>query len=239
MSDQQRKIYQTDAVRYEALISREDYQRNIPRALDEIINADGLDILDLGAGTGRLTLLLAPRAKTIRAFDVSGEMLRVCRARLIASGLSNWQVDGADHRRLPITDHSADLVVSGWSVSYLAVWNQELNTSELYVWLNEMKRVLRKGGTIILFESLGTGNESPIRLEHVESTYQWLDANGFQNKWIRTDYRFESLDEAVDLAGFFFGEELANQVREKRSPERVEGRSLILPECTGVWWRGM
>ena len=55
---------------------------------------------------------------------------------------------------------------------------------------------------IILFESLGTGNESPIRLEHVESTYQWLDANGFQNKWIRTDYQFESLDEAVDLAGF-------------------------------------
>ncbi|MFN8404941.1 MAG: hypothetical protein U0V48_15500 [Anaerolineales bacterium] len=43
-----------------------------------------------------------------------------------------------------------------------------------------MKRVLRKDGTIILFESLGTGNESPIQLEHVESTYRWLDANGFQ-----------------------------------------------------------
>lgn len=229
MSDQQRKIYQSEGDRYEALISREDYQGNIPRAIDEIINVDGLDALDLGAGTGRLTLLLAPRLKSICAFDTSAEMLRVCRERLMASGLSNWQVDVADHRQLPVQDHSVDLVVSGWSVSYLAVWNQENGGAELEKWLTEMKRVLRKDGTIILFESLGTGNEKPIRLEQVESTYQWLDANGFENKWIRTDYRFESVEEAADLAGFFFGEEMTAQV--------IDKQSTILPECTGVWWR--
>jgi len=231
MSDQQRKIYQSEGERYEALVSREDYQGNIPRAIDEIINVDGLDIIDLGAGTGRLTLILALRAKSIQAFDVSAEMLRVCRQRLIVSGLSNWQVDVADHRHLPVEGHSVDLVVSGWSVSYLAVWNPEQPNQELDKWLIEMRRVLRKDGVIILFESLGTGNEAPIRLEHVESTYQWLDDNGFQDKWIRTDYQFESLDEAVDLAGFFFGEEMADRVRERRM--------VILPECTGVWWRKM
>ena len=229
MSDQQREIYQSQGERYEALVSREDYEGNIPRAIGEIIDVDGLDIIDLGAGTGRLTLILAPRAKSIRAFDVSSEMLRVCRQRLIASGLSNWQVNVADHRDLPVIDHSVDLVVSGWSVSYLAVWNPEQPNQELDKWLVEMRRVLRKDGVIIVFESLGTGNESPIRLEHVELTYQWLDDNGFQNKWIRTDYQFESLEEAVDLAGFFFGAEMADRVREKRL--------VILPECTGVWWR--
>jgi ubiquinone/menaquinone biosynthesis C-methylase UbiE len=229
MSEQQRKIYRSEGDRYEALIAREDYQRNIPHAIDEIINVDGLQVFDLGAGTGRLTLLLAPRVKAIRAFDVSAEMLRVCRQRLVASGLSNWQVDVADHRQLPVEDHSADLVVSGWSVSYLAVWNQENGTSELDKWLIEMKRVLRKDGTIILFESLGTGNETPIRLEHVESTYQWLENNGFENKWIRTDYQFESVDEAAELAGFFFGEDMTAQV--------LERQNSILPECTGVWWR--
>lgn len=231
MSDQQRKIYQSEGDRYEALISREDYHGNIPRAIDEIINVDGLDVIDLGAGTGRLTLLLAPRSKSIRAFDVSAEMLRVCRERLVASGLSNWQVDVADHRQLPITNSSSDLVVSGWSVSYLAVWSQENGRAELDKWLIEMQRVLRSHGMIILFESLGTGNEEPVRLEHVESTYQWLDANGFQNKWIRTDYQFESVDEAADLAGFFFGTEMAARI--------LERRSAILPECTGVWWRSV
>ena len=229
MSDaQQRKIYQTDGDCYEALIAREDYQGNILRAIEEIINPDGLDILDLGAGTGRLTLLLASRAKSIRAFDVSSEMLRVCRERLVASGLSNWQVEIADHRKLPITNYSSDLAVSGWSVSYLAVWNQENGNRELDNWLVEMKRVLRKDRTIILFESLGTGNENPIRLEHVESAYQWLDANGFQSKWIRTDYKFESLEEAEELSRFFFGDDLGEKVR--------QNEWIVLPECTGVWW---
>jgi ubiquinone/menaquinone biosynthesis C-methylase UbiE len=229
MADQQRKIYQSDGDRYEALISREDYQGNIPPAIDEIINVDGLDVLDLGAGTGRLTLMLAPRAKSIRAFDASEEMLRVCRERLEASGPSNWQVDVADHRQLPVDDHSADLVVSGWSVSYLSVWNQENGDAELDKWLIEMRRVLRKDGTIILFESLGTGNEAPIRLEHVEPTYQWLDKNGFQNKWIRTDYKFESIEEAEELSRFFFGDELGDKV--------LKNNWIVLPECTGVWWK--
>src|SRR3989337_4595935 len=162
MSDQQRKIYQSDADRYDALVSREDYQGNIRRALEEIVSPDDLDVLDLGAGTGRLTLILAPRAKSIRAFDSSAEMLRVCRERLIASGLSNWQVDVADHRNLPVEDHSVDVVVSGWSVSYLAVWNPEQANQELDKWLLEMRRVLRKDGMIILFEPLGTGLDSPM-----------------------------------------------------------------------------
>ncbi len=63
----------------------------------------------------------------------------------MASGLSNWQVDVADHRQLPVEDHSVDLVVSGWSVSYLAVWNPENGGTELDTWLTEMKRVLREG----------------------------------------------------------------------------------------------
>ena len=229
MSDQQRKIYQNDGDRYEALISREDYQGNIPRAIDEIINVEGLNVLDLGAGTGRLTLMLVPRVKSIHAFDASEEMLRVCRERLVASGLSNWQVDVADHRQLPVEDHSADLVVSGWSVAYLAVWHPDSWRDELVKWLKEMKRVLNGDGTIILFESLGTGNESPIKLEHLKDYYPWLDEAGFQSKWIRTDYKFESLEEAEELARFFFGDELGDKV--------LKNKLIVLPECTGVWWK--
>lgn len=229
MSDQQKRIYQTEGDRYEALVSREDYLGHIPRALDEIIHADGLETLDLGAGTGRLTLMLAPRVRSIGALDVSAEMLHVCRDRLAAGGLSNGWVAVADHRRVPVPDCSTDLVVSGWSVSYLAVWSPEKGVSELDVWLEEMGRVLKPGGTVILFESLGTGNETPLRLEHMESTYAWLDVRGFQNKWIRTDYKFSSVEEAADLSGFFFGEEMAARVREQAM--------IVLPECTGVWWK--
>ena len=229
MSEHQRKIYRSEADRYQALVAREDYQENIQRAIDEILRPDGLDVFDLGAGTGRLTLMLAPRARSIRAFDVSAEMLRVCRDRLVNTRLSNWQVSVADHRQLPVRDRSADLVVSGWSVAYLAVWHPDTWRAELDTWLHEMERVLRPHGNIILFESLGTGNETPVQLDHLKDYYPWLDQAGFQNKWIRTDYKFDSVEEAAELAGFFFGEEMAEQIRSQGS--------TILPECTGVWWK--
>jgi ubiquinone/menaquinone biosynthesis C-methylase UbiE len=227
----QEEIYQTEGDKYEALIAREDYQGNILKSLLEITPLENRAIYDLGAGTGRLACQLAPLVKSVRAFDISEEMLRVCRQKLSASGLTNWQVDVADHRQLPVEDSSADLVVSGWSVAYLAVWNPETWRTELDKWTTEMKRVLKPGGKIVLFESLGTGNESPVELEHLKEYYLWLGEAGFQHKWIRTDYQFESLDEAEYLSRFFFGDELGNRVR--------ENNWQVLPECTGVWWREM
>lgn len=224
----QEEIYKTEGDKYEALIAREDYQGNILKTLREITTLEDRLILDLGAGTGRLACMLAPHVRHVRAFDVSEEMLRVCKQKFTASGLSNWQVDLADHRKLPIPDQTADLVVSGWSVSYLAVWNPDTWREELENWMAEMKRVLKPGSFIVLYESLGTGNESPIRLEHLKDFYPWLDEKGFQNKWIRTDYKFESLAEAEELSRFFFGDELGNKV--------VQNNWTILPECTGVWW---
>lgn len=230
MTDPQRIIYQTDADRYEALIAREDHQGNILRTLRQIVpDLASRFTLDLGAGTGRLARLLAPHVTYVRAFDESKEMLRVCRDRLAASGLSNWSVDVADHRHLPVADAFADLAVSGWSVSYLASWGNEKWRANLEEWLAEMKRVLRPGSFIVLFESLGTGHESPYRLPHLENFYPWLDEVGFQNTWIRTDYKFESLEEAEYLARFFFGDEMGDNV--------LKNNWVILPECTGVWWK--
>lgn len=224
----QEEIYKTEGDKYEALIAREDYQGNILKALTEITDLQNRLILDLGAGTGRLTCLLAPHVDSIHAFDISEEMLRVCREKLSKTNLTNWKIDVADHRQLPVEDNSANLVLSGWSVSYLAIWNKETWRSELEKWLDEMKRVLTPNSFIILFESLGTGNESPIKLEHLKDFYTWLDEVGFQNKIIRTDYKFESLQEAEELSRFFFGDELGDKV--------VKNNWVILPECTGVWW---
>jgi ubiquinone/menaquinone biosynthesis C-methylase UbiE len=224
----QKEIYQSDGDRYEALISREDHQGNILKAIREIMDLDGKVVFDTGAGTGRLACMLAPFVSKIRAFDVSEEMLRVCRDKFQAVGSSNWQVEVADHRKLPVEDRSADAVVSGWSVSYLAVWNPESWMAELATWLIEMKRVIKPGGHVILFESLGTGHESPFNLSQLSNFYPWLDETGFQNKWIRTDYQFTSLEEAEYLSRFFFGDEMGDRVK--------ENNWVILPECTGVWW---
>ena len=122
----------------------------------------------------------------------------------------------------------ADLVLSGWSVCYLAIHSPEGWQEALRRAMSEMRRVLRPGGTIVLLETLGTGYERPHRLESLSDYYAFLEAEGFGSTWIRTDYRFESLAEAEELTRFFFGDELATQV--------VEREWVILPECTGIWW---
>ncbi len=225
----EKEVYQQHADRYEALVSREDYQGNILREIRKIAPLSGKDVIDLGAGTGRLACLLAPYVRSMYAFDLSAHMLAEARTKLRADGPSNWQVTVADHRFVPLSNASVDLVVSGWSVSYLAVWYPANGREELDGWLGEMKRILRPDGRVILFESLGTGSDRPQQLPHLQATYHWLEENGFSNSWIRTDYHFETIEQAVDLAGFFFGEELAGRVREEHL--------TVLPECTGVWWR--
>lgn len=224
----EKEVYARHVREYEALVSREDYQGNILKAIQEIVGLNGLEVLDLGSGTGRLASLLIPYTGTLLALDLSPHMLGIARDKLRQSNFNNWLTAAADHRSLPLENHSADLIVSGWSVSYLTVWYPDHWRDEADAWLTEACRVLRKGGTIILFESLGTGNGSPQPLEHLENFYHWLDARGFSNKWIRTDYKFETPGIGSEIAGFFFGEEMKERI--------LNEQITILPECTGIWW---
>ncbi len=223
------EVYRQHAEQYERLIQREDYQHHILRAVKQICPLKGLEVIDLGAGTGRLTRLLAPQVGKIKAYDTSAHMLSKAQASLHAMNVTNWQVAVADHRQVPVPDASADLVISGWSFCYLAVWGGESWREELEKGYREIQRLLRPGGFVILLETLGTGQESPNPPPSLNGYFAWLTEKGFQSTWIRTDYRFDSLDEAVELSKFFFGDKLGRQT--------AKNKWLILPECTGVWWQ--
>jgi len=224
------EIYRQQAEAYEALVSREDYQGHILPALESLTALRGRAVVDLGAGTGRLACLLAPLAASVYAFDLNRAMLAVAAARLRRSGLAHWTAAVADHRALPLPDGSADLLVSGWSVSYLAVWNPDDWQAQLERGLAEMRRLLRPGGSLILLETLGTGFTRPSPPAHMHAFLAYLEAHGFRRTWIRTDYRFEDRRQAEELTRFFFGEELLPKLE-----ERPEG--VCLPECTGLWSR--
>ncbi|HRZ13447.1 MAG TPA: class I SAM-dependent methyltransferase [Kiritimatiellia bacterium] len=221
------EIYRCRAGEYEELVSREDHEGNLLSSLEKIIPFRGMDVVDFGAGTGRVTCLLAPLAKSIRAYDLSPAMLEVAAARLRKMGLGNWSVAAADSRRVPAEDASADVAIAGWSLCYIATGNPE---PELRRALAEMERVLRPGGRVILIETLGTGFTTPHPPDPLAAYFSFLNTEGFQRAWIRTDYRFRDRAEGVQLARFFFGDETAAEIVESE-------RGVILPECTGLWWR--
>lgn len=228
MKDHYAEIYAHHADKYEQLISREDYTGNLLTALRKITPLEELNVVDMGTGTGRLACLLAPFARSVRAFDASAAMLAVATSRLKSGGTPNWQVAVADHRALPTQSHSADLVISGWSICYTVVWEQDWQT-ELGKALAEMQRVAKPGGTLVIMETQGTGYETPTPPENVKPYFAHLQANGFASTWIRTDFRFASVEEAHELIRFFFRDDISDWL--------ISREPAILPECTGIWWK--
>jgi ubiquinone/menaquinone biosynthesis C-methylase UbiE len=224
MEPDHRPIYDHEAARYDRLVMAEDYQQRILPALAAIRPIHNTDIVELGAGTGRLTTMLAPLARSIRAYDASAHMLTVCTEKLRQLDASNWETAVAAHDNLPCPDACADIVISGWSMCYAMLDGGRDGWADAFA---EMKRVIRPNGTIILLETLGTGYEQPQAPSKLLPYYALLAENGFDSSWIRTDYRFASVAEAEELTRFFFGDKLGDRV----SAEKL----IILPECTGIW----
>ena len=94
-----------------------------------------------------------------------------------------------------------------------------------------MQRIVKPDGTMILIETMGTGNRKPqAPSPELAALYAyWQDVLGFEYQWIRTDYQFESVTEADELMRFLFGDAMADQL--------VANKNIIVPECTGVWWK--
>ena len=225
------EIYAAHADTYDALVEREDYQGHLLPALDGIARLRGARVVELGAGTGRLTRLIAPVAKELHAYDASAHMLGVARQRLEATGLTNWKLGVADNKLLPAEDGAADIAIAGWSLGHAVAWFPGSWRLEIGAALDEMRRVLRPGGIAITLETMTTGSETAAPpTAGLAEYYRWLESErGFTGISIRTDYRFASVEEADRLVRFFFGDELADRVRRA-------GR-IVLPESTGIWWR--
>lgn len=195
------QIYLNQADAYEFMISK---QPDLSEFIGEIRPLHGLDILDLGAGSGRLSVFLAKEAKSLVCTDISSSMLALLNNKLMGQGIPrNWKTVIADHKQLPISDEAFDLVVSGWSISYLTNSGNKNWEENLEIIISEMNRVLKPAGTIVIIETLGTGTESPNPPEFLTDYYKALkEKYGFNKKWIRTDYKFNSVEEARETLLF-------------------------------------
>ena len=224
-----KQIYQSFAERYEALVRREDTQENLLPAILAVSDLRGKDVLELGAGTGRLTRLIAPLARRLTATDLSFHMLAFGKKSLAQGTHGSLSLNLANHLALPYPKNCADLVIAGWSFCYAAIDAGEDWQASLEKALGETARVLRPGGTLILIESLGTGFTAPNTPPVLVDYLNYLEEHGFQSTWIRTDYCFMSLEEAKELTQFFFGED--------PMPMQETEEGVIVPECTGLWWK--
>lgn len=223
----QQEIYANHAEAYDELVTAEDVDGNLAAALQRVMPDVGR-VVEVGAGTGRVTRLLARMGATVLATEPAAAMLDVARRHLGAH--ENVRLALASAGSLPADDDWADAVVAGWVFGHFRYWMPEGWQDEIAGFLAECERVVRPGGAVVVIETLGTGSAKPAAPSpELDEYYRWLEGRGFTRTWFRTDYQFDSVDEAARVTGFFFGEEFGERVRR-------EGWARI-PECTGLWSR--
>lgn len=109
------------------------------RELGVLGEVDGLDVLELAAGTAYVSAWLARLGARPVAVDLSGEQLATARRLQRGTGPS-FPLLQCDIERLPLADAGVDLVVSEHGA---AAWGDPER------WLPEAARVLRPGGRLV------------------------------------------------------------------------------------------
>ncbi len=148
--------------------------------------------LDLGAGGGHVSYVVAPHARRVIATDLSPEMLAAVAETAREKGLGNIETTEAPAERLPFEAGIFDFVASRYSAHH---WR------DFDAGLREARRALKRGGSAVFVDAYSPGQAlldthlQAIELlrdhSHVRNytCAQWLDAlarSGFALQACRT-----------------------------------------------------
>lgn len=127
----------------------------VQRAYDRLASYidPGQQVLDIGCGTGALTLRAARRGASVKGIDVNPQMLEIAVRRARNTGLADrielveMSVAELDAER----SESYDVVMSGLCLS-------ELGDDELAYTLKQVTRILRPGGLLLVADEVRPKN---------------------------------------------------------------------------------
>lgn len=119
------------------------FENEFEKYLDDV---DGMTVLDLGCGHGEKSLLLLERGATVRGIDISQPYIDDVTQKAAQAGFDKDRFDFRvmDAHALTFADETFDLVIGSGILHHL----------DLQLSLNEINRVLRKGGRALFKEPL-------------------------------------------------------------------------------------
>jgi ubiquinone/menaquinone biosynthesis C-methylase UbiE len=122
----------------------------------------GQRVLDVGCGTGALTIRAAQKGAQVKGIDVNAQMLEIAQGRVREAGLSS-HVELCEMGVAELGNEEAqsyDVVMSGLCFS-------ELTEGELTYTLKEATRMLRPGGRLLIADEVSSENA-------VNRLFNWL-----------------------------------------------------------------
>jgi ubiquinone/menaquinone biosynthesis C-methylase UbiE len=144
------RILESAPQRYELGIGLLTFGR-LQKAYDRLAShiERGQQVLDLGCGTGALTLRAARRGAKVKGIDINAQMLEIAAQRVREAGLAG-EVDLAEMGVAELDREQArcyDAVISGLCFS-------ELSEDELRYTLKQVARILRPGGLLLVADEI-------------------------------------------------------------------------------------
>jgi SAM-dependent methyltransferase len=120
---------------------------------DSATGADGLDVLDVGCGTGILSLELAARGHRVTGIDFAPAMLALAKEKATAAH-ADIRFDEGDAEALPYPPGRFDVVITRH-----VLWTLPHPEAAIDEWI----RVLRPGGRLAVIDgqSLATSGDEP------------------------------------------------------------------------------
>jgi phosphatidylethanolamine/phosphatidyl-N-methylethanolamine N-methyltransferase len=112
-------------------------------------------VLEVGVGTG-INLSLYPSTCQVTGIDLSTSMLEKAHERIIDKGLRNCQVTAMDAAAMTFPDESFDIVYAPYLISVVP---DPVKVAQ------EMRRVCRRGGRIVILNHFKSQNRILSRIE--------------------------------------------------------------------------
>ena len=129
----------------------------VERVLEEAHPFPEASAVDLGCGSGQVTLALAKRCGIVLGVDVSEEMIALLLENAEREGVSNVEGCAVPIERLRLSESSVDLVVSNYAMHHLRDEDKQIAVNEAFKWL-------RPGGMLVIGDMMfGRGSESRDR----------------------------------------------------------------------------
>lgn len=153
-----KKIYDAYSNVYDVLFKRIFFPR-IKHAITSMDIMPGDRILDVGVGTG-LSLSVFPRHCHVVGIDLSPEMLKMAKKKIVKDRLDNIRVVGMDATRIAFEDDSFDKVFLSHVVSVVP---------DPYAVMSEVKRVCVPGGQVVIVNHFKSRNKLIETVEKVVS----------------------------------------------------------------------
>jgi SAM-dependent methyltransferase len=203
-------LYRKEPDLYERLIAGERVHPHVLGWLPEHIDR----CVELAAGSGRLTLDLAPRCGRLVAVEPAKPLRRKLEANV--RRMRNVEIRHGFFDDVPVEDDWADVVVS-----LSAFTPEEARGGE--TGLAEMERIARPGGLIVLVWPCDPA---------------WLRARGFEYVAFEGEMavEFASVSEAVAVARIFYPDAV-DEIKRRASPVVPYGVLGTNPPCDLAWKR--